>query len=77
MEEKSTRRKRFEKVAGNRVKNILKTLDNLEKCSNKNNYEYSDKDVKKMEKALKDKLSSVLNSFSNELGKGSSSEFSF
>ena len=46
-----SRRQRFEEVAGNRVNNILKTLESLEKCSNKNNYEYSNEDVKKMERA--------------------------
>lgn len=74
---KSTRRVRFEKVASNRVNNILKTLDSLEKCSNRNNYEYNDDDVRKMEKALKDKLSDVLKSFSKEIDKGKDIEFRF
>ncbi|MDN5213261.1 hypothetical protein QQ020_14425 [Fulvivirgaceae bacterium BMA12] len=74
---KSVRRTRFEKVAGNRVSNILKNLDSLEKCSNKNNYEYSQEDVKKMEKALKDKLNNILKSFSNEINRGKDVEFKF
>lgn len=73
----SPRRARFEKVAANRVANILKGLESLEKCSNKNNYEYYPDDIKKMEKALKDKVSDVLKSFSKELDKGKNSEFKF
>ena len=52
----SPRRARFEKVAANRVANILKGLESLEKCSNKNNYEYNNDDIRKMEKTLRDKL---------------------
>lgn len=74
---KSTRRTRFEKVASNRVSNILKSLDSLEKCSNRNNYEYLEEDVRKMEKALKDKLNSTLKSFSNEIDRGKDVEFKF
>lgn len=76
-EEKSTRRKRFEKVATNRVNTILKTLDNLEKCSNKNNYEFNDNDVRKMEKAIREKFTDVMKSFNSELNKGSKTEFKF
>ena len=66
---KSKRRIRFEKVAGNRVTNIIKILDSLEKCSNKSNYEYYNADIRKMDRALKEKLSIVLKSFSNEIDK--------
>ena len=74
---KSKRRIRFEKVAGNRVTNIIKTLDSLEKCSNKSNYEYNDEDVRKMERALKEKLNNVFKSFSNVINKGKIAEFKF
>jgi len=73
----SPRRVRFEKVASNRVANILKGLESLEKCSNKNNYEYNADDIKKMDKALRDKLSDVLKSFNKELDKGKNNEFKF
>ena len=75
--EKSKRRERFEKIASNRVKTLLKTLDNLEKCSNKNNYEYGDDDIRKMKKALFDKMNSVLKSFGNEINKGKDIDFKF
>ncbi len=73
----SPRRLRFEKVAANRVANILKGLESLSKCSNKNNYEYSQTDIRKMEKALKDKVSETIKSFTKELEKGKGSEFKF
>ena len=73
----SPRRARFEKVAANRVANILKGLESLEKCSNKNNYEYNSDDIRKMEKALRDKISDVLKSFNKELDKGKNNKFKF
>lgn len=75
--EKNSRRKRFEKVAGNRVNNLLKTLNSLSKCANRNNYEYDDGDVRKMFKVLRDKLSDVEKDFSGQLNKESKSEFKF
>jgi len=75
--EQNKRRKRFEKVAGNRVNNILKTLTSLSKCANKNNYEYDEGDIRKMIKVLKDKLSDVEKDFSGQLNKESKAEFKF
>ena len=52
------KRERFVRIAEKRVNNILHTLDSLGNCSNKRNYEYSDKDVKlifnEIEKKLKE-----------------------
>ncbi len=73
----TSRRERFEKIASKRVANILKGLDSLEKCSNKNNYDYNPTDIKKMEKALREKVNDVLKSFSKELDKGKNNEFKF
>jgi hypothetical protein len=47
-----TKRERFEKVAVTRVNKIIKDLRLLGNCSNKNNYEYSEKDVKKIFSAI-------------------------
>lgn len=77
MNNKSTRRVRFEKVAGNRVNTILTTLDRLEKCANRNNYEYSIEDVHKMEKALKERTNNVLKAFQNGAKKENNIEFTF
>ena len=51
-----TKRQRFEEVAGRRVQFILSKLDQLGKCSNRNNYEYSEEDVRKMFGAVKEAL---------------------
>ena len=46
--EKSERRKRFERVASYRVQKILDDIHSLNRCSIKNNYEYSESDVEQM-----------------------------
>jgi|WetSurSiteA1Bulk_404760.scaffolds.fasta_scaffold00059_4 hypothetical protein len=40
------KRDRFIRIVEKRVNNILQNLDSLGNCSNKRNYEYTDKDVK-------------------------------
>jgi len=40
------KRERFIRIVEKRVNNILQNLDSLGNCSNKRNYEYSEKDVK-------------------------------
>lgn len=75
--EKNSRRKRFEKVAGNRVNRLIRTLSSLSKCANRNNYEYDESDVRKMIKVLRDKLNDVETEFSGQLSKQNKSEFKF
>jgi hypothetical protein len=58
-----TKRERFETVASKRVQTILDKLETLSKCSNTNNYEYSDTDVRKMFRAIKEKLRDVESMF--------------
>ena len=48
---------------------ILNDLESLGKCSNKRNYRYSDEDVKKIFKAIEDKMKSIRGLFS-DLEKG-------
>ncbi len=52
------KRDRFVRIVEKRVNNILLNLDSLGNCSNKRNYEYSEKDVKaifnEIEKKVKD-----------------------
>src|SRR4051794_31765213 len=48
----STRRERFVTVATRRTENILENLRKLGNCSAKNNYEYSDEDVKEIFDAI-------------------------
>lgn len=72
-----TKRERFETIASNRVQRILTSLDSLSRCSNTRNYEYSEEDVRKMEKAIKEKLSETLNSFAISLNKEQVMTFKF
>ena len=51
MEAKS-KRKRFEEVAGNRVQMVLDKIDNLSKCANRRNYEFTKSDIEKMFRAI-------------------------
>ena len=62
-----TKRERFEKVAVARTNKILNDLRLLGNCSNKNNYEYSDKDIKKIFGAIEAELKKSKYKF---LGKG-------
>ena len=43
-----TRRERFVRVVERRVNILLKNLDSLGKCANKKNYEYNEKDIRKI-----------------------------
>jgi hypothetical protein len=51
MEQKS-KRERFEQVAGNRVQMVLERIENLSRCANKRNYEYSKPDIDRMFRAI-------------------------
>ncbi|MGN6477071.1 MAG: hypothetical protein ACTHKV_07590 [Flavipsychrobacter sp.] len=53
----SVKKERFKSVASRRVQKVLDDMESLAKCANKNTYEYSDDDVKKMMRAITDKLS--------------------
>lgn len=57
------KRERFAKVAAARVQKALDALDSLSKCSNKANYEYTEADIRKMSRALNDKLKTTLGMF--------------
>lgn len=54
---KSTAKKdRFKNVAGRRVQKVLDDIESLSKCANKSTYEYSDDEVRKMLKAINEKV---------------------
>lgn len=54
---KSTAKKdRFKNVAGRRVQKVLDDLESLSKCANKSTYDYSDEEVGKMLRAIKEKV---------------------
>jgi len=64
------KRRRFKVVASRRVQKVLDGLGNLEKCSNRRNYEYSEEDVKKMFKVLNDQFNKMKTAFSTGVNKG-------
>ena len=74
---KTEKRQRFEKVAGNRVQKILDTLQLLKNCSNRNNYDYSDKDVDQMFTEITKALKESRAAFSSELHKANKQGFTF
>ena len=45
---RETRRERFVRIVERRVNQLIKNLDSLGKCANKKNYDYTEKDVKKI-----------------------------
>lgn len=71
------KRKRFERVAGNRVQYIIDKIESLSKCSNRNNYEYAEKDVKKMFATIRDKLKYTENKYYEEIDKKKKTTFKF
>lgn len=73
----NTRRERFEKVASKRVQNIIDYLDLLSNCSNKNNYEYTEEDIRKMFSAIKEKLKNTEGSFGTAINRSEKNKFKF
>lgn len=70
VETTNMRRLRFEKIASKRVQKILDDINVLSNCSNRNNYEYSDADVKKMMTAIKGQIRQLEMAFSDQKGNG-------
>lgn len=60
----TVKKERFKTVASRRVQKVLDDLDSLSKCANKNTYEYTEEDVKKMMRAINDKFSLLRAAFS-------------
>ena len=75
MNNKSTRRKRFETVAARRTQKILAFLDSLSNCSNRSNYEFNEDDVKKIFNAIKDRVKTTEAAFEKELKRSEKIEF--
>ena len=62
-----TKRERFQEVAGSRVQMVLDKIDNLSKCANKKNYEFSRGDIDKMFLAITNKTKLTKMKFESEL----------
>ncbi len=53
---KIDKHERFIRIAERRVDKILVSIDNLSKCSNKSNYEYTDKEARKIFREIERKV---------------------
>ena len=56
MNNSNLKKNRFRRVASRRVEKILNDIKSLSKCSNKNNYEFTEDDINKMLKAIKNEI---------------------
>ena len=66
---RSKRRERFEKVASNRVQKVIDFLGLIGNCANKNNYEYTEKDVEQMFKEINRAVKEARVMYDKELSK--------
>jgi hypothetical protein len=73
----SRKRQRFEKVASNRVQKIIDFIRLLGNCANKNNYEYTDKDVELMFKEINRELKETKILYDKSLNKTNKGGFKF
>ncbi|PHQ55654.1 MAG: hypothetical protein COC16_04840 [Lutibacter sp.] len=73
MDNSELKKDRFKRVASRRVDNILKGIRSLSKCSNVNNYGYTEEDVQKMIKAIKDELKTMETLYKKTLSKNTDS----
>ena len=69
MDNSKLKKDRFKRVASKRVDNLLSGIRSLSNCSNTNNYEYTDDDVQKMIKAIKDELKTMETLYKKNLSK--------
>jgi len=51
-----SKRDRFKRIAENRTNKIIDMIDLLGNCANKNNYEYTDDDIKNIFNAIESSL---------------------
>lgn len=63
---RETKRTRFVRIAEARTNRILDQLRLLGNCSNKNNYEYADEDIKKIFRAIDQEVKNVKAKFDGE-----------
>ncbi|MEP4532214.1 MAG: hypothetical protein ABJ004_03955 [Cyclobacteriaceae bacterium] len=72
-----SKRDRFEKVASKRVQYIIDKLELLGNCSNRNNYEYKEEDVKKMFSVIREQVKTTELKFKDEIDKQTKKTFKF
>ena len=62
---KSFKEERFKKIAAKRVQDILHKMDLLKNCANKNNYSYTDGQIRKVVSTIDEKWRFVKTQFNN------------
>jgi hypothetical protein len=77
MSKLNVKQERFKTVAGRRVQKVLDDLEILANCANKATYEYDDGDVRKMMKAINDKVQFVKMAFDANNSKANKQTFEF
>jgi hypothetical protein len=77
MEKLNVKQGRFKTVAGRRVQKVLDDLESLSNCANTSTYEYSEADVRKMMKAINDKVTLLKMAFEASNSKGNKQTFEF
>lgn len=65
-----TKNERFKRIASARTNKILEQIRLLGNCSNKNNYAYTDEDVKKIFSAIDSELKATKARFAGSKEKG-------
>ena len=71
----SDKKDRFKRVGSRRVDAVIKNLRTLGNCSNSNNYEFTEEEVNKMLRAIKEEVRVVETLFRKSLSK--SNKFNF
>lgn len=72
-----SKRIRFEEIASKRVQYIIDKMELLGNCSNRNNYEFAEEDVKKMFSVIREQLKKTESKFNDELQKQNKNKFKF
>lgn len=64
------KKERFKRIAENRTNKIINMIDLLGNCSNKNNYEYTEEEVKSIFNAIESSLKVTKRKFVEKQEKG-------
>jgi len=73
----TVKRDRFEKVASNRVQKVIDFIELIGNCANKNNYEYTEKDVELMFREINKALKETRALYDKELNNNRKGGFKF
>ncbi|HCL06022.1 MAG TPA: hypothetical protein DHW64_08695 [Chitinophagaceae bacterium] len=66
----SAKKERFKNVAGRRVQKVLDDIESLAKCSNRSTYDYTDEEVRKMLRAINEKVTQLKIAFNSNSKSG-------